>query len=317
MYKHRDTGCLDNRLEYFVGEKYRFVALVNSPSKGGEAWSGVNSVGFCIMNTATYDLKDDNVPDSLMDREGILMYRALEVCQSVSDFEHLLDTLSRPMGVEANFGVIDAFGGAAYYEVNNHRWTKFDVNEIPCGYRVVTNFTQTGRPSDRKGVDRWKKASAIMNDADVSAIDHRFFFDSISRSGKPILRDITSAAVAFEGVSPGEDPLHTVMWSLVGYPASTVAFPVYVMDRDCIPPFLKSSPYSENCKSCTMALYLKGKDVSGEISSVEDYSEELYSPIIRKFKDGEISRRRFVRLYEKASVKVFSQYSSQMHKYLP
>lgn len=64
MLKHRDTGELNNRMEWFQGPGYSFIGLVNSPSRGGEVWSGVNSAGFCIMNTATYDLKDDDVPAS-------------------------------------------------------------------------------------------------------------------------------------------------------------------------------------------------------------------------------------------------------------
>ena len=34
------------------------------------------------------------------------MKRALEVCKDMKDFEYFLDTLSRPMGVEANFGAV-------------------------------------------------------------------------------------------------------------------------------------------------------------------------------------------------------------------
>ena len=211
MYKHRDTGNLDNTIEYFRGEKYTFIGLVNrdwrtnpvAKNTGGvpEVWSGRNEAGFCIINTATYDLKDDKVPASQMDREGLVMYRALEICRTTADFERLLDTLSRPMGVEANFGVIDAEGGAAWYEVNNHSWVKFDVNEEPSGYRVVTNFTCTGRVKDRKGVDRYEKATEILANTEVpvSEWDHNFLINTISLSGKPILRDITASAIIFEG----------------------------------------------------------------------------------------------------------------------
>lgn len=64
-----------------------------------------------------------------MDREGELMYKALLECKNLSDFETFLDNYPRPVGVEANFGVIDAEGGAAYYEVNNTRWVKVDAND--------------------------------------------------------------------------------------------------------------------------------------------------------------------------------------------
>ncbi len=176
-----------------------------------EAWAGENETGFAIMNTATYDLKDDDVPSELMDREGVFMYRALEICSSLEDFEHYLDTLSRPMGVEANFGVIDEFGGAAYYEVNNHSWVKFDVNREPLGYRVVTNFTTTGRVEDRKGVDRYVKAHRILASTDVpmNEWDHDFLIRNISCSGAPIMRDITSCAIVFEGKT---------MWASLGKP---------------------------------------------------------------------------------------------------
>ncbi len=211
MLKHRDTGELNNRMEWFQGSIYSFIGLVNSPSQGGEVWSGVNSAGFCIMNTATYDLKDDDVPSSEMDKEGIVMYKALGICRCLQDFENMLDSLPKPLGVEANFGIIDALGEAAYYEVDNHSWKRFDVADQPEGYMVVTNFTRSGRKEDRKGVDRFQKASRIMDSADVSVIDHHFLFNEISRSGKPIMRDITSSSVVFEGVPQGEDPSKTVM----------------------------------------------------------------------------------------------------------
>ena len=164
MWKHRDTGTLDNRLEHFKGEKYSFVGLVNSSEGplGTEVWIGSNTAGFSIMNTASYCLKDDDVPASEMDREGVLMHRALEICATLADFEHFLDTLSRPMGVEANFGCIDARGGAAYYETSNDGYVKRDVNAMPDGYCVVTNFSVTGRKEDWKGVERFRTASAIM-----------------------------------------------------------------------------------------------------------------------------------------------------------
>lgn len=167
LFKHRDTGEMNNRVEYFFGPKFGFLALVDSPSPGGVAWTGSNEKGFCIINTASYNLKDDNVEDSMMDKEGEVMYKALGVCESLNDFENFLDTLSRPMGVEANFGVIDAMGGAAYYEVNNYSWTKFDVNNpdvAPDGYYIVTNFSFSGRENEGMGYIRNLSANKIMKE---------------------------------------------------------------------------------------------------------------------------------------------------------
>ena len=213
MFKHRDTGHHTNDIQWFQGEKYSFIGLVNTDEEASkEVWAGMNSAGFCIMNTATYDLKEDDVPQEQMDREGFLMYRALEICATVEDFEHFIDTLSKPMGVEANFGVTDTRGGAVYYEMDNWRIrAKYDVNEEPSGYRVVTNFTWSGRESDRKGVDRYEKACSLLSETciPIAEWDHDFLINKISRSGAPILRDITTAAVVFE---------NCVMWASLGQP---------------------------------------------------------------------------------------------------
>ena len=166
MWKNRDTDSLDNSIRHFCGERYRFIGLVNSSSPGGEVWAGINTAGFAIMNTASYCLNGDDVPPEMMDKEGILMYRALEICGSLEDFEHFLDTLPRPLCVEANFGCIDALGGAAWYEAGNYSYVKRDVNESPCGYDVVTNFSWSGDKSGWKGVERWQSASAVFREMD-------------------------------------------------------------------------------------------------------------------------------------------------------
>lgn len=292
MLKHRDTGELNNRMEWFQGLEYSFIGLVNSPSRGGEVWSGVNSAGFCIMNTATYDLKDDDVPASEMDKEGIVMYKALGICRSLQDFENMLDSLPKPWGVEANFGIIDALGEAAYYEVNNHSWKKYIVADQPGGYMVVTNFTRSGRKEDRKGVDRFEKASDIMSSADVATIDHRFLFNEISRTGKPIMREITSASVVFEGVSSGVDPCNTVMWTLLGSPTSTVYVPLKVFGSDHIPDYMKKSGRSDNAAICDAALALKAAlgfehGCEGDCRKVEKYVDRHFS--------NEMSVRRYDR----------------------
>ena len=69
MFKHRDTGELNNRISHFQGTQYAFMGLVNSPSLGGEVWAGMNEAGLCIMNTASYNLREDEL-ECAMDREG-------------------------------------------------------------------------------------------------------------------------------------------------------------------------------------------------------------------------------------------------------
>lgn len=287
MLKHRDAGCLDNAIRRFQGPKYSFIGLVNSPSEGGEVWTGLNSAGLGIMNTATYDLKDDDVPATEMDEEGVLMFKALGICRTVEDFEALLDTLPKPWGCEANFGIIDALGGAAYFEVNNHSYTRFDVADESGGYMVVTNFTRTGRPSDRKGVDRFLKASEILSGLDVSALDHKELINSISRSGRPIIRDITSASIVIEGVPAGEEPSDAVMWTVLGCPYTSPYIPLQV-SRD-IPAFMQDSQAGATAPLCDKSLTLKEK--LGFDKGCVDECRKIESFADRKFRTGMPSRQ--------------------------
>ena len=321
MLKHRDTDELNNRIERFEGEKFAFIGLVNSPSGGGEVWAGMNSAGFCIMNTATYDLKDDDVPADLMDREGVVMYRALGICSCTADFEYMLDTLSRPMGVEANFGVIDAHGGAAYYEVNNHSWVKFDVCDpsvAPSGYMVVTNFTRTGRPEDRKGVDRFEKASDIMEKLvgeGERAIGHEELLSRVSRSGRPIIRDITSASIVFEGVVEGSDAEKSVMWTVLGWPGASVAVPLLVGKEDYIPSYLKAES-GMNAEFCDNALSLKWKEIGSAVQDTENFINSRFSRMYGRWCEGKIGDRRFISKYKRLQEKIYKHYHRNFDNYL-
>lgn len=256
MWKNRDTGELNNRLEYFKGPIFGFVGLVNSPSKGGEAWAGSNEVGFCIMNTASYniDLKEDRKLPK--DGEGELMYRALGVCKTLQDFEYFLDTMTKPAPIEANFGVIDAFGGAAYYEVNSRTWVKRDANDpllAPDGYLVVTNFSFTGREDEGMGYVRYSSAQYLVDKAFAEGVKFtpEWIMNNLSRSfyhsllGVDVVksglikntngwfidqdfipRKSTSAISIFQGVKPGEDPGNTIYWCALGYGPLAVCMPV-------------------------------------------------------------------------------------------
>jgi len=296
MLKNRDTDHLDNRMEHFRGPVYSFIGQVNSESEGGEVWAGTNSAGFCIMNTASYNIKDDDVPAEMMDREGVLMFKALGICATVRDFENLLDNMSRPLYVEANFGVIDASGGAAWYEVNNSGWVKYDVNEIPEGYRVVTNFSESGRPEDYRGYERWVTASAIMEEFrsqseggvmdigphdllygisrsyrnsmtgmdwlnDYYDLKKSFGFTGIIDDQDLIPRRSTSSAIVFEGVRAGGNPQYTVMWTVLGYPCCSVSVPLLVADSDIIPSYMKSSDTSRNAWMCDLARKIRDNAV--------------------------------------------------------
>ncbi len=285
LWKHRDTGEDNNRVQYFKTDKYNFIGLVNSNDSTGIVWAGTNSVGFSIINTASYNLKDDNVKE--MDMEGHLMFKALTQCKTIADFEKFLEKLPRPMRVEANFGVIDSEGGAAYYEVNNTKFTKVDVNDpkvAPLGYLVYTNFSYTGRYNQGMGYIRYQNANNIlMRQSSVGEITPEWIYDNLSRSYYHsilnidlknqkeaieksggwfidqdfIPRKTSTASIVFKGVKKGEDPLNTVMWAMIGFPPTAIAVPLWVKYSNQIPSTLQRSKESENAYACTSSVTLK------------------------------------------------------------
>lgn len=287
LWKHRDTGEDNNRIQYFKGEKYSFLALVNSPDSTGVAWTGTNSAGFSIMNTASYNLKDDDVKE--MDMEGVLMFKALSTCRNLEDFEKLLRNLPKPLRVEANFGIIDAQGGAAYYEVNNTKFTKIDVNDpkiAPHGYLVYTNFSYTGRFNEGMGYIRQQNAIDIISKRVMYAdITPRWIFNNLSRSFYHSLlgvdlkekefspergsgwyidqdfipRKSTVASIVVQGVKKGEDPAQTIMWTILGYPPAGLVVPLWLTTADNLPAVFTLSNDSKNAYACTQAVRLKNK----------------------------------------------------------
>lgn len=256
ILKNRDSGNYDNLSVVVQGERYRYLAIVGAKdTKPVNAWMGHNEKGFAIINTAAYNLNGKE-PDG--DRDGELMRRALEVCASLEEFEHLLDTLQRPIGVNANFGVIDANGGCAYYETGNKGYVKFDANDphvAPYGYLVRTNHALSGDRAMDKGVERYMAITDFMMNADFcDQIDKDYLLRGVARNLKHgftqidlykqipeseaertivpfkdfIPRYQSTSCVLIQGVRQGEDPLLTVSWTMVGSPLTTVAIPLLI-----------------------------------------------------------------------------------------
>lgn len=260
LWKHRDTSAVDNKVEYIPSSEgaLAYVALFNASDKEcKEAWTGFNSAGFAIMNTASYNLKDDDVPEKEMDREGFVMTLALQHCRTISDFASLLDSLPRPLGVEANFGVIDASGEGAFFETNNHSYICHLLSESPSGALIRTNYSHSGRPEEGFGYIREENAEYLLSDSIAAGrVSPEFLTERVSRSfyhslhGRDFLdedcqtgtkwaidqdfipRYKSSAVIVIEGCVPG-DRLPTadagrdyVMWTGLGYPPCSEIFPV-------------------------------------------------------------------------------------------
>jgi hypothetical protein len=286
LWKHRDTDTFDNKIAYLGQGKYKAMALVNSNDVDYERiWIGFNETGFAIMNSASYNLRgsDDTCKDH---NEGYFMKAALLECATVEDFEQFLISHPKPLCVESNFGVIDAAGGAAFFETGNDSWTKIDVNDssvAPHGYIVRSNYSFTGEPNKGAGYIRFEIAeklfyrAAASNNLTVSHLvgnvciaaknplsrqdvrhgvnfseneDHFFYFQDCTN------RYTSTSSIIVQGVLASESPLLTTMWSMVGFPLSSVVIPVWISPSGSLPAMV-SAPTGQNAPICDKSLQLK------------------------------------------------------------
>lgn len=286
LWKHRDSDFYQNKLMYFTDGKYDYIGLVNTEDiQGEQVWAGTNSTGFSIMNAALYDVNLDYEGD-YKDREGYVMKMALQQCASLEDFEKFLTELPKPMGVAASFGVIDANGGAAYYETDNNTFVKFDANDprvAPNGYLIRTNYAFTGEKDKGYGYIRYENAHDLFSNAfATNKLNYQTIITEFSRSfyhslvekdyrdyadqytekplfinaGDLIVRNSSVSSVIVHGVKKGESPDLTTMWTILGYPFTTIAVPVWIKGGKELPNILTADEKS-NAQLCDMALTLK------------------------------------------------------------
>ncbi len=300
LYKHRDTGEPNNALMKFTDGKYQYIGLVNATADWDkEVWGGYNETGFAIINSAAYN---NNVGDTtkFMDQEGVVMKKALQYCATLKDFENLLDSLPKPLGVDANFGAIDAYGGAAYYETGNFQYIKADANDplqAPDGFMIRTNHSFSGDTGEGYGFIRYQTAYSVLSEAAATkqltpgyllnhisrnlthsltgenmesrlpasgeTPDFRFFIDYIPRNS-------STSTVLIVGSPGGGDASQTMMWSLTGFQLTTLAVPVW-LKRNIVLPKVVSIAANGHAPICDAALQLKKKCFPVERGSGKKY----------------------------------------------
>lgn len=271
LWKNRDTSFRHNELVLLEDGEYRVLAVVNAGSRKS-VWMGVNETGFCIENSLSKDLDGESGGDEKASKTGLgnggLMKLALQTCASVEDFRKLLEkTDGEGRQTNANFGVIDAHGGAAMFEAGPSSHSMFDANDTgtaPNGYLVRANFATTARgvapsPDPTKlgsiySSQRFSQACTLLEPLRKDGINVSYILRNMSRDlsgpdGKPypgtvnglegkipsviftdntISRTTTVSAAVFHGVREGEDPANTTMWTLLGDPKFSIAVPCWV-----------------------------------------------------------------------------------------
>ncbi|GHV22688.1 hypothetical protein FACS189428_5130 [Clostridia bacterium] len=286
MWKNSDTDNPNHSLIYSDHTGYPLLAVIRNTATNdntASAWMGTNSEGFSIMNTLSYNLTENRDAS----RNGSLMRKALETCKTVPDFKNLLDTLPRPLKVEANFGVIDAEGNAAYFEAYTDGYRMMDVNDpavAPNGYLIYTNFSYTGFYDKGEGYIRWQSAQhQVAKQLPSKDFSPQWIFNNLARCYYHSLLDIdftsenalklfgngyihdtdlitrqsTASATVIQGVKKGENPELTTLWTALGYPGCSVAIPAWVKAGKDNPAILLRQAGDSASRISTMVAALK------------------------------------------------------------
>jgi len=252
LWKNRDTPVLENKVVYVDEDPFDYLCLANAEADSGRScWAGLNASGFAIMNTATYNVP--TLDGEIHDRQGIIMADALRSCRTVEDFERYLEAnLGPELGGKANFGVMDADGGAALFEIHNHDILRMDAADHPKDYLVNTNFARSGSEGKGHGYLRFERAAELFAAFPPGGVDPETILHSFSRdfdnplidepslqdaasfpAGEPVWinsrdcidRPLTASTAVFVG---GVDGRPATMWIIPGEPVTAAAIPLWV-----------------------------------------------------------------------------------------
>jgi len=287
LFKNRDTDEMQNSLVFFNDGRYKYIGLVDGTADWKKMVCGCyNETGFAIMNSAAYNNKIGDTA-KFKDQEGVIMKLALQTCRTLEDFEKLLASLPKPAGLDANFGVIDAFGGAAFYETGNYKFVKFDANDpiiAPDGILIRTNHSMSADLKQGFGFCRYNTAVAALKRAqEEGKLAPRYLFDLLSRNLYHSLtktdltidiperkenadfrffidyipRVSTASAILIVGARDDKHLNEAMMWTILGFPLTSIAVPVWIAAGEKLPAVVSMDTTILKSPVCTAALKFK------------------------------------------------------------
>ncbi|MBT3168899.1 MAG: PKD domain-containing protein [Candidatus Cloacimonetes bacterium] len=273
IWKNRDMMA-EVVVHYFEEFPHKFIGVGNENSD--YIWMGVNEYGFAILNSTA------NFPDEGYSEpgNGDTMKHALANFSTVVEFEAFLDSTNiTGRDTHANMAVLDSTGAAILYEVANTEYWKFDTADEEDGFLVRGVFAFNEGISTSANYERsYEIISGVAsnNNLNVSTILHhqmREFNDTNSEHipipfdgnwddsypyGYTPLLGInnagTGSGVVIQGILPEEPVDFTTMWTLLGQPALTMAFPLFPVGT---PPLLAN----DNNNSALYDEYLHIKSI--------------------------------------------------------
>lgn len=305
LWKNRDTRSVANKMAYLKGEKFGFITLIDAQDKNlANAWAGINSEGFAIMNSASGDLAESM--EGMIDN-GRFMKEALGKCADVPDFERFLLETNNKRRVGANYGVIDSQGNACIFETTSASFVKFDANDVrhaPQGYIIRTNYAFTApRQNAGGGYIRFERASELFETARAERrLGYRFILREASRDlvneklhSHPLLapntydpssplyintndtinRNTSVSVVLFHGAPSPEKAWLSTMWVILGQPVCSVAIPLWA-NSETVPGLLggeKTSALNDFARALASYLY---PDQRGHMSQYLNVSRLLH-----------------------------------------
>lgn len=250
LWKTRDySSAPNNTVKYETGTTYKFLYVANAED-AGSAWMGVNEHGFAIINSAISDLPTNKQGIG----NGALMKTVLGSCKTVVQFENYLKSTNKTgRATQANFAVMDTTGAAAIFETGGSVYYKFAATGS-TPYIIRTNFSING--GGTTGIERYNRSHTLINNffqgdslnfKSILRYQMRDFSDNNSNPvnvpyqgiwssdvpygyiycEKSICRTSSVSATVIQGVKPSENGRLSTMWTILGYPATNMAIPLW------------------------------------------------------------------------------------------
>ena len=252
----------------------------------------------------------------IVERYGRCVYEVgVANVRIVAGSEKLLETYPKPRGLAAHFGVIDANGGAAFYEVNNQTWTKFDANTDPNGYVIRTNYSESGTPDEGYGFIRRQTAEKIFAEAKqqnrlnyqtivqeftrcfyhpVFGLDYRKKYESgnfdteFVASDDFLTRHSSASSIIVQGVKKGESPDMSTIWAQVGFPETCAAIPLWIRGGENLPLLVQ---YDDTIKNSPLNMYaMEWKSKAYPIGRSDGYHYLKMTELVNKKNTGYVQR---------------------------
>ena len=309
LWKHRDSGFWNTCVKYIAEEGcYAYTSIVaNSENYAKGTLGGINERGFGIINVSSRHLPSTPKEEYPKDRFVVrysgpgFAVKALKICATVEEFENMLRSevrIGSKRHFTGNYGVADATGAVAYFEIWDTDYRRYDATEQTLGFDVRSNFSWATEPA-KIGKSK-RRYDIVMQEMKEFGSEKFSPHDLIrlSRSynsvryGDVLLNDEArycqnytvprhTSVAAVVLVCDGKEPRMLV---INGHPVAGVAVPVYVRAKDKIPQCVATSDMMNlGLQFCSKAYsevskkrYEMNKDVISEVLKVS--SPEIAMP---------------------------------------